>query len=61
MWNESGKLKRGFPKYWIQGQAVRKHVYMKAAEKDKTLPGYRDKDNQPQRKFPIEIDQLLAK
>ena len=61
MWNERGKLKRGFPKYWIRDQAVRKHVYMKAAEKDKTLPGYRDKDNQPQRKFPIEIDQLLAK
>ncbi len=61
MWNAKGRLKRGFPKYWIQDQAVRKHVYMKAAEKDKTLPGYRDKDNQPQRKFPIEIDQLLTK
>lgn len=61
MWNEKGRLKRGFPKYWFQGQAVRKHAYMKAAEKDKTLPGYREKDNQPQRKFPLEIEQLLAK
>ena len=61
MWNAKGRLKRGFPKYWIQDQAVRKHVYMKAAGKDKTLPGYREKDNQPQRRFPNEIDQLLAK
>ena len=61
MWNEKGRLKRGFPKYWIQGHAVRKRVYLQAAEKDKSLPGYREKDNQPGRKFPIEIDQLLAK
>jgi len=34
---------------------------MKAAEKDKTLPGYREKEDQQQRKFPIEIDRLLVK
>lgn len=61
MWNENGRLKKGFPKYWIQGRAVRKRDYLKAAEKDSTLPRFREKENQPQRKFPADIEELLAK
>jgi hypothetical protein len=61
MWNAEGRLKRGYPKYWIQGQAVNKRAYVKAAEKDRTLPKFQDKENKPRRKFPIEIEKLLVK
>ena len=59
MWNDKGRLKRGYPKYWIQGKAVPKRVYLKAAAKDKTLPKYREIDNRPQRRFPDDIQKLL--
>lgn len=61
MWNERGRLKRGFPKYWIQDSAVRKSVYLRASEKDKSLPEYREMENQPRRMFPAEIEELLQK
>lgn len=59
MWNKEGRLKRGYPKYWIRNQAVTKRVYLKAAAQDKTLPAYREKDNRPQREFPDDIEKLL--
>jgi len=59
MWNKEGRLKRGYPKYWIRGKAVRKRAYLRAAEKDTTLPRFREKDNRPQRRFPEEIENLL--
>src|SRR6266545_7418760 len=61
MWNDKNGLKRGYPKYWIQGQKVSKRIYLKAAKEDKTLPKFQDKDNRPRRKFPIEIENLLSK
>ena len=56
MWNDNGKFKRGYPKYWIQGKVVTKRAYLRAAEKDKTLPVYGEKDNRPQRRFPDELE-----
>jgi antitoxin component YwqK of YwqJK toxin-antitoxin module len=61
MWNENGRLKRGYPKYWINGQAVKKRVYLKAAQQDNTLPAYREKENRATRQFPPEIESLLSK
>jgi antitoxin component YwqK of YwqJK toxin-antitoxin module len=61
MWNDKNRLKRGYPKYWIQSQQVSKRVYLKAVKEDKTLPKFQEKDNRPQRKFPIDIENLLAK
>jgi antitoxin component YwqK of YwqJK toxin-antitoxin module len=61
MWNKKGRLKRGYPKYWIQNQKVSKRAYMEAAERDKTLPKYWEIDNRPQRRFPAEIERLLSK
>ena len=55
LWSSNGTLKRGYPKFSIHGKAVSKDVYLKAAEKDKTLPVFREKDNRPQRKLPVEI------
>lgn len=60
MWNSQGKLKRGYPKYWIAGQAVPKRKYLKAAQMDKTLPTFRVTDHSLRRKFPAEIMQLLS-
>ncbi|MBI5034651.1 MAG: hypothetical protein HZB51_29365 [Chloroflexi bacterium] len=60
MWNSQGKLKRGYPKYWIAGKAVTKQKYLQAIQTDKTLPIFRMRDNSPRRKFPPEIEQLLV-
>jgi hypothetical protein len=61
MWNDKGRLQRGYPKFWIQGQAVSKRVYLKAAAQDQTLPPFEERDNHPQRRFPTEIEKLLIK
>jgi hypothetical protein len=61
MWNDKNGLKRGYPKYWVQGQKVSKRIYLKVAKEDKTLPKFQDKDNRARRKFPIEIENLLSK
>jgi len=60
MWNSQGKLKRGYPKYWIMGQTVSKRKYLQAAKSDQTLPVFREQDNSPQRKFPVEIEKLFS-
>lgn len=60
MWNNKGSLHRGYPKYWIQGEAVNKRMYLKAAKRDKILPIFHEQDNQPQRQFPLEIESLLS-
>ena len=60
-WNQKRRLKRGYPKYWINGKAVRRRAYLKACEGDKSLPKFREKDNLPRRKFPTDIEKLLSK
>lgn len=59
LWNSKGSLQRGYPKFWVQGKAIRKAAYLKAAQEDKTLPIFRENDNRPQRRFPAEIATLL--
>jgi antitoxin component YwqK of YwqJK toxin-antitoxin module len=61
IWNDKGRLKRDYPKFWIQDQAISKRVYLKATEQDKTLPKYRETENRPQRQFPVEIENLFLK
>jgi len=60
-WNQKGRLKRGYPKYWTKGKAVNKRAYLKACEGDKSLPKFREKDNFPRRRFPADIETLLVK
>lgn len=59
MWNPQGKLKRGYPKYWLMGQPVSKRKYLQAAKSDPTLPPSREQDSSPQRTFPVEIETLI--
>ena len=54
-WNWVGKLRRGFPQYWIKGDRVTKRQYLRAAEKDPTLPSFLLEDNSPRRKFPFAL------
>ncbi len=60
-WNTQGKLRRGFPKYFIAGQQVDKRKYLRATATDATLPPFRLKENKPQRTFPKEIQRHLLK
>ncbi len=60
-WNSAGRLRRGFPKYWVHDQAVTKRQYLAAARKDPTLPPFRLNDNRPRREFSPEIRRLLHK
>jgi antitoxin component YwqK of YwqJK toxin-antitoxin module len=53
-WYSEGKLRRGFPHYYVNGKRVTKRQYFKASEKDGTLPRYSPEDNQPSRKLPSE-------
>jgi antitoxin component YwqK of YwqJK toxin-antitoxin module len=48
-WNERGRLRRGYPRYWIAGKRVTRAAYVKAAASDRTLPAVRVKDDQPRR------------
>ena len=60
-WNSERKLHRGYPKYWIRGNAVTKRQYLNASKLDKTLPQFRVKDNAPRRKFPPAIQKVLSR
>lgn len=53
-WNERGRLKRGFPRYYIRGNQVTKRHYLKACTQDHTLRAYRKADDSPKRELPQE-------
>jgi hypothetical protein len=44
-WNTRGGMRRGYPRYFIDGQRVTKRQYLRAAAKDPTLPPFRPEDN----------------
>jgi hypothetical protein len=52
-WHSAGRLRRGYPIYWIDGQRVTRRQYLRAAMHDTTLPPWRARDNSPQRKLPL--------
>ncbi|MDI1451487.1 hypothetical protein [Polyangium sp. 6x1] len=59
-WNRNGKLRRGYPKYWVNGKQVSKRAYLAACKRDPTLPPFRESDNAPERQFPPEIVKELG-
>ena len=61
-WNETGRLRPGFPKFYVRGRRVTRKVYEceRERERDPSLPPYRTEDNQPRRKFPPPIARRLA-
>jgi hypothetical protein len=54
-WNSTGRLRRGYPRYWVNNQRVSKRQYLRAQAKDRNLPPFREADDLPQRNFPPEI------
>ncbi len=58
-WNANGKLRRGFPKYWVHGEQVDKRKYEHRSKKDITLKPFRLEDNQRLRTLPPEVAEKL--
>jgi antitoxin component YwqK of YwqJK toxin-antitoxin module len=54
-WNQQGRLRRGFPKYFVNGQKVTKRQYLKACEQDESLPKFVVAENEPQRSLPRDL------
>jgi antitoxin component YwqK of YwqJK toxin-antitoxin module len=48
-WNHSAKLRKGFPKYYINDQQVSKRLYLRACLTDQSLPRFTKADNRPYR------------
>jgi hypothetical protein len=53
-WNLEGRLRRGFPRYFVHGQRVDRRAYLRAAKRDATLPAWRRADDRPRRPLPPE-------
>ena len=54
-WNFKGRLRRGYPKYFILGKAIPKRAYVKTCETDSSLPKFRERDTMPSRKLPTGV------
>ena len=59
-WDGRGKLRPGFPKFYIRGSRVTRQAYERERHDDSSLPPYQVEDNRPQRTFPPMIDRRLA-
>jgi hypothetical protein len=53
-WIAPGKLRRGFPWYFLDGRQVTKRAYLQACRNDPALPAYRPEDDEPHRELPAE-------
>ena len=54
-WNSEGRLRRDYPRYWVNDNQVTKREYLSVCADDPTLPPFRESDNRPRRKFPSEV------
>lgn len=53
-WNRVGRLRRGFPQFYVNDKRVTKREYIRACEADVLLVPYRGKDDSPRRELPAE-------
>ena len=49
-WNEHGRLRRGFPRYFVKGSRVSRTAYDRARVVDSALPAIRGADDKPTRR-----------
>jgi hypothetical protein len=54
-WNNKGRLRRGYPRYWVDNKRVTKREYLRASATDPNLPAFRESDNRPRRNFPPKV------
>ena len=60
-WSESGKLRRGFPTFWIHGTQVTRRVYVRALASDASLPRLDPRDDAPRRTAPKSVEGHAAR
>jgi len=53
---KSGKLERGYPKFYVLGNKVTKQQYISSTKRDSTLPPYDAREDSPRRK-PLQLRQ----
>jgi hypothetical protein len=53
-WNSKGRLRRGFPHFFVNDLRVTKQKYLKAAEVDPILPPYIPEEDLPDRILPLD-------
>ncbi len=53
MWNARGRLRRGWPRYFVRDLQVTRREYERARKVDATLPVRRGADDLPERRFPV--------
>jgi hypothetical protein len=58
-WNGQGRLRRGYPRYWLGNERVSRAQYLRACGHDASLPKFRKAENLPRRSFPNEIRKAL--
>jgi len=51
-WNAKGRLRRGFPRYFVSDGKVTRRQYLRACKSDPTLRPYRPEDDDPNRELP---------
>ena len=54
-WNRVGRLRRGYPRYFVSAQRVTKRQYLQATHRDSTLPIFIEEENLPVRQMPEEV------
>jgi len=59
-WSESGKLRKGHPRCFVDGHKVNHALYEKAARRESKLPPFSKKDDQSQRDYPAPVAQALS-
>jgi hypothetical protein len=60
-WNRKGRLRRGFPRFFVAGERVSRRAYKSAQADDLSLPKLRPADDNNWRAFPPEVGLRLTK
>jgi hypothetical protein len=53
-WNAAGRVRRGYPRYFVDGRRVTRREYLHARRSDPSLPPILAEDNEPTRRLPPE-------
>jgi hypothetical protein len=51
-WDGRGGMRRGFPRFWMNGKQMTRGEYLRAQGRDKSLPKYSVRDNASKRRLP---------
>jgi hypothetical protein len=59
-WDHKGRLRPGFPKFYVRGSRMTRQAYEREQNNDPSLPAYRIEDNRARRSFPLVVARRLA-